>query len=110
MKIPIAQLPAEIYDPLALPGSDVAGHYRQIRYDPSLQTHPITETIHVGGATPPLVVGANYDLGLGVMTSSTDFNTNTSIYTYDTFGRISTLTKPGGFPPSAFEQTTRIYA
>ncbi|MCW5550967.1 MAG: VCBS repeat-containing protein [Verrucomicrobiae bacterium] len=85
----------EIYDPLATPSSFAAGHARQIAYDSSLRTYPVTETIHIGGATPPLIVTAGYDLGLGVMTSSTDFNTNTSLYGYDTFGRITTITKPG---------------
>lgn len=85
----------EIYDPLAVPSSFAAGHARQIAYDSSLHTYPVTESIHIGSNTPPLIVLASYDLGLGVMTSSTDFNTNTSAYRYDTFGRIATITKPG---------------
>ncbi len=85
----------EIYDPLAVPSFFAAGHAREIAYDSSLHTYPVTETIHIGSNTPPLIVQANYDFGLGVMTSSTDFNTNTSSYGYDTFGRISTITKPG---------------
>jgi RHS repeat-associated protein len=96
----------ELYDPLASPSSVAAGHRRQIQYDSHLHTHPVTETIHVGETTAPLVVTADYDLGLGVMTSSTDFNTNSSIYTYDTFGRISTLTKPGDAPDAPTELYT----
>lgn len=85
----------EIYDPLAVPSFFAAGHAREIAYDSSLHTYPVTETIHIGSNTPPLIVQANYDFGLGMMTSSTDFNTNTSFYGYDTFGRINTITKPG---------------
>ena len=44
----------EIYDPLAVPASFAAGHARQIAYDTSLRTYPITETIHIGGVTQPL--------------------------------------------------------
>lgn len=85
----------EIYDPLAVPSFFTGGHAREIAYDSSLHTYPVTETIHIGSNTPPLIVQANYDFGLGVMTSSRDFNTNTSFYHYDTFGRITTITKPG---------------
>jgi len=96
----------EIYDPLGLPSSFGTGHARQIGYDNSLRTYPVTETIHVGAATPPLLVTAAYDFGLGVMTSSTDFNTNTSSYRYDTFGRITAITKPG----DATNAPTELYA
>lgn len=85
----------EIYDPLAEPSSFANGHAREIAYDSSLHTFPVNETIHVGGSTPPLTVVAEYDLGLGVMISSSDFNTNRSFYRYDTFGRIASITKPG---------------
>jgi RHS repeat-associated protein len=85
----------ETYDPLATPGNFANGHARQFAYDNQIHTHPVTETIHVGGGTPALVVNAVYDIGLGVMTSSVDFNGNPSSYRFDTFGRVEAIIKPG---------------
>ena len=91
-----------IYDPLGVPGRPNLGHYRQIAFDPQIHTHPVTETIYTanadaifaGSPQPSLVMQANYDLGLGVMTSAIDFNTNTTLFAFDTFGRITSITKP----------------
>jgi len=90
------------YDPLGLPGQPAAGHHRQIAFDPQIHTHPVTETIYTanpdaiaaGAPTPSLAMQASYDYGLGVMLSATDFNQNTTLFSFDTFGRISTITKP----------------
>lgn len=91
-----------VYDPLGAPGQPSVGHYRQIAFDSQIHTHPVTETIFTGNpdataagsSNPSLFMQANYDVGLGVMTSATDFNTNTTLFSFDTFGRISSITKP----------------
>jgi RHS repeat-associated protein len=90
------------YDPLGVPGQPAAGHYRQIAFDSPIHTHPVTETIYTanpdavaaGSAQPSLLMQASYDLGLGVMLSAADFNGNTTLFGFDTFGRIVSITKP----------------
>jgi len=91
-----------MYDPLGVPGQPNQGHYRQVAFDSQIHTWPIAETIYtanpdaiVAGLSQPLLITqANYDFGLGVMTSATDFNTNTTWFGADTFGRITSITKP----------------
>ena len=50
------------------------GHAREIAYDPDFHAYPITETIHIGDGSEPLVFQAAYDEGFGTVNSSTDFN------------------------------------
>ncbi|MCD4753001.1 MAG: FG-GAP-like repeat-containing protein [Anaerolineaceae bacterium] len=78
-----------IYDPLygAQPG-----HYREFVYDKTYHTFPVQERIHTGLLT--LTMSATYDPGWGVMKTSTDFNGFTTHYAYDTFGRLTSITKP----------------
>ena len=78
---------------------DGGGHYRTITYDETIQTYPVTESIVIDTDTT-LKTTAEYDLGFGVVTSSTDFNGNTTIYAYDTFARIKSMTKPGDTLPT----------
>ena len=80
-------------DPLGIAASPSSGHARQIAYDPGFQTYPVTETILLGGASN-LVISAAYDLGLGVIITSTDFNQNLTTYEYDSFGRLVAIIKP----------------
>lgn len=75
-------------------GSGVHGHLRKLTYDPTF-TLPVQERIHVGGGSSDLVMTADYDFGFGVMTGSTDFNGNPTSYGYDSFGRLTSITKPG---------------
>lgn len=82
-----------ILDPDGTPGGD--GHWVEIAYDPIFATFPVSETIHVGGGSPPLSITADYDLGLGVMTESRDFNGQVTRYGYDSFGRLVSIVKPG---------------
>lgn len=94
--------PTRILDPLAVAtGGAVAfskGHGRQIAFDPRFQTYPITETIHLGDGSEPLVFQAAYDEGFGTVVSSTDFNGNSTTYGYDTFARLTSIVKPGDTP------------
>lgn len=85
--------PTEILDPLGTaPG---APHSRSITYDSQIHTHPVSETVHLGGAVASVSMNAAYDVGLGVMTSSSDFNGHETRYGFDPFGRIAKLIKPG---------------
>ncbi len=102
-----------VYDPLGVPGNPSLGHYRQIAFDSQIHTHPVTETIYTanpdaiaaGSLVSSLVMQANYDVALGVMTSAIDFNHNTTDFSFDTFGRIASITKPydtTNLPTAAF--------
>lgn len=94
--------PITILDPLSVaPGGSVdflKGHAREIAYDTRFHTHPITETIHVGSGSAPLLFQAGYDEGFGTVVNSADFNTNTTIYGYDVFARLTSIVKPGDSP------------
>lgn len=70
------------------------GHYRELVYDDVFHTFPVKEIIHTGNSMSPLVMTATYDYGFGVMTASTEFNGFTTTYDYDTFGRLTSITKP----------------
>jgi YD repeat-containing protein len=85
--------PVHLLDPLGTTPN--APHSRTIAYDTSLHTHPVSETIHIGGAVASVTLQADYDLGLGVLTTSRDFNNHETSYRYDPFGRIASITKPG---------------
>lgn len=88
--------------------SAAAGHLRSILYDPDFFTYPVRETIHLEAAKPPLSMQATYDTGLGVMTSSTDFNGNVTTYTYDAFGRLTRIIRPGAPGDSLAQPTERF--
>ncbi len=96
--------PIIMLDPLASAPNGVMdfsqGHARQIDYDPRFHTLPVTETIHVGNGSAPLVFQASYDEGFGTVSSSTDFNANITSYGYDVFARLTNIVKPGDTPAS----------
>ena len=57
---------------------------------------------------PDLVAQASYDYGAGVMTSSVNFNSQTTSYLYDSFWRLVGIVKPGdstAFPTATFAYT-----
>ncbi len=91
-----------LLDPLAdAPGGvvDVAkGHAREVYYDPRFHNYAVAETIHVGGGKPPLAFRATYDEAFGTVIASTDFNTNTTRYSFDQFARLTAIVKPGDTP------------
>ncbi len=79
------------YDPF----HPASGHWRELIYDETFHTFPEQEIIHTGSdAVPTLTISATYNYGLGVMTASTDFNGHTTSYGYDTFARLTAITKP----------------
>ena len=71
--------------------TDANDYSRSIDYDPIFHALPVKETIN--GLN--LTMQANYDFGLGVMTIFTDPNSQTTLFQYDTFGRLSAIIKPG---------------
>ena len=71
--------------------TDANDHSRSIDYDAVFHALPVKETI----TGLNLVMQADYDLGLGVMTAFTDPNSQNTLFQYDTFGRLSAIIKPG---------------
>ena len=101
--------PVVILDPLAVAPGGVwdasQGHGRRITLDPDFHTHPVTETIMVGGGHAPLVYQATYDQGFGLAVSETDFNGNQTLYGQDVFARPVSVVRPGdtaALPSAAF--------
>ncbi|MGH7967475.1 MAG: hypothetical protein ACREIC_01980, partial [Limisphaerales bacterium] len=88
-----------LLDPLAVATGgavdSLQGHVRQVTYDDDFHSYPIQETIHIGGGHTPLVFQAQYDIGFGTTTKSTDCNSNSTDYGYDAFGRLGQVIKPG---------------
>ncbi len=88
--------PTLTLDPLAEnSGNPSSGHVRELAYDSALHIYAERETIHLGSNSPPLVCTATYDLGLGTVTRSVDFNGNVTTYAYDALSRLSSIAKPG---------------
>lgn len=74
---------------------DPAGNRRTISWDPELLAYPVQEDIEVGVPSADLTITAAYNLGLGILTSSRDFNGNRTGYGYDVFGRLTSVVLPG---------------
>jgi len=70
-----------IYDPLY--GTE-PGHYRELKYDDIYHTFPVQETIYTGNQDVP----------------TPDFNGFNTSYKYDTFGRLTSITKPPDMLPT----------
>ena len=73
---------------------DANGHLTTIGYDDLTHAFPVTETIHLE-AGRVLTYTAAYDIGFGKIISATEFNGNTTFFTYDAFGRIADIVLPG---------------
>ena len=87
---------------------DGNGNLRTVAWDDALHTYPVQETIEVGGGNPDLAISVDYNIGLGVVTLSTDFNGHQTHYNYDRFGRLTSIIKPGDssqFPTQSFSYT-----
>lgn len=102
------------YDPFGnLVRSDGAGQRSsEVEYDSLYEQLPITETVYAGpqsltnaGASGfgnnGLVTQAEYDRGLGVVTSALDANDQPTAIVYDGFGRLLELYKPHPDPLQA---------
>ncbi len=88
-----------ILDPLATASSGTLdmskGHIRIVEFDGRFHTFQVSEAVHVGDGSGPLVFRATYNEGFGTVTSTLDFNTNQTTYGYDQFGRISHIISRG---------------
>ncbi len=73
---------------------DANGNRREFIYDQLLHTHPTTEKIFTCGPGGTLIVSASYLLGLDVIHEYRDFNNNVTLYGYDVFGRLTSVTQP----------------
>jgi len=91
-----------ILDPLAVATEgavDLAkGHVRSVTYDERFHCYPSSETIHVGDGAAPLIYHAAHDQAFGTLLTATDFNTNTTTFTYDAFARLTSIIRPGDTP------------
>ncbi|MBI5409202.1 MAG: VCBS repeat-containing protein [Nitrospirae bacterium] len=74
---------------------DPNGNRRRLTYDTVLRAFPLREDIEVGGGKPDLSIIAAYNMGLGTIFSSLDFNGNQINYKNDVFGRLTSIIKPG---------------
>jgi RHS repeat-associated protein len=94
--------PIALLDPLGVaPGGAInfgAGHAREIVYDNQFRSFSITETIHVGQGSEPLVARADYDEGAATVIGSTDFNGHNISYAYDPLGRLVQVVRPDDTP------------
>lgn len=73
---------------------DGNGYLTTIVYDDLTYTFPVQESIHVDHSRA-LTFTAAYDIGFGQVISATEYNSNTTLYSYDTFGRIASIVRPG---------------
>jgi RHS repeat-associated protein len=73
---------------------DARGHRRSVAYDPLLYALPVRETLHLGSRD--LEMRAEHDLGLGLVSSATDFHGRRYDYVYDPLGRLLEQRMPGG--------------
>lgn len=69
------------------------GHRSYYFYDSTYHTFLEEERFYKEVGT--LSVYATWEAGLGVMKTSKDFNGNETVYGYDDFGRLTSVTKPG---------------
>ncbi|MEM7126078.1 MAG: toxin TcdB middle/N-terminal domain-containing protein [Chloroflexota bacterium] len=73
---------------------DANSHKTTIEYDSIQHTFPVMERAHLDGGRT-LVYAASYHHGFGKMMAATDYNGNAHRFTYNTFGHISKIVKPG---------------
>ncbi|MCD6581487.1 MAG: VCBS repeat-containing protein [Desulfuromusa sp.] len=71
---------------------------RSYVWDSELHTYPIHEEIETADGKSDLTVAVDYNLGLGVITESRDFNNQTTSYFYDIFARPTATVRPGDTP------------
>ena len=97
-------------DPLGVAPAGVVdlsrGHVRLMEFDDLLHVEVTRERAYAGTPSDPLEVTAEYDLGLGTLVASTDFNGHRSEFRFDPLGRLSALIRPGdqaAFPGLEYE-------
>ena len=73
---------------------DPNGFNRTISWDSVMHAYPVQEAVETGTGSD-LTATAGYNLGLGVVTTSRDFNNHQTTYGYDTFARLTSIVRPG---------------
>lgn len=86
---------------------DANGNRLTVAYDPLQQTFAVKEQRHFADGHT-LTYAAAYHHGLGKVTAATDYNGHPHIFTYDTFGRLAKLVKPGDTLAQPTEQYTYV--
>lgn len=76
---------------------DANGNQTTIVYDPLTNTFPVQERHELGDGRA-VVFSAAYNHGFGAVTATGDPNGNTTLYTYDSFGRLASIVRPGDTP------------
>jgi RHS repeat-associated protein len=87
---------------------DPNGRRRTIDYDAIMGAYPVEEAIEIGMGKADLTVQAAWNLGLGVIAGSVDFNGRRTEYSHDVFGRITAIARPGdtaALPTLSFSYT-----
>jgi RHS repeat-associated protein len=102
---PVTQL-----DPLAVISGNIPdpgkGHFRTVSYDSQFHTHATEESVHPGGGHAPLVTQADYDPAFGTLIASRDYNAHQTTCSYDAFGRLQSVVRPGdtaAYPTTEYE-------
>ena len=72
---------------------DQNGHWTAVAFDSTFHAYPTAETIHLGSGRT-LVINAEYDLGLGVITKTSDFNGQNTLFVYDGLARLAAIVRP----------------
>ncbi|MBF0100186.1 MAG: VCBS repeat-containing protein [Desulfobacterales bacterium] len=72
-----------------------AEHIRRFIYDDEFHTYPVSEIVGVGSGKNVLSFNAKYNPCFGHVVDYTEPNQNTTTYSYDDFGRLISINKPG---------------
>jgi RHS repeat-associated protein len=83
---------------------DPNGGRRDLEYDALAHTFVTRETVRLDGYS--LEATAEYDRGLGIVTSYTEWNGHTTTFAFDALGRLTTVVKPGDtekLPTTSYE-------
>ncbi|MHC4745412.1 MAG: toxin TcdB middle/N-terminal domain-containing protein, partial [Planctomycetota bacterium] len=70
------------------------GHARVLSYDSLVHIYPVAEIVELQDYNLPMT--AEYNYGLGAVSSATDFAGAEFSYAYDVFGRLDEVNRPGG--------------
>jgi RHS repeat-associated protein len=84
---------------------DGNGNRITVEYDPIAHTFPVVERRHFADGHT-LTFAASYHPGFGQAVSATDYNGHPHIFTFDTFGRLAKMVKPG----DTLEKPTEEYS
>ena len=88
---------------------DANGNRTTVDYDPLAHTFPVVERRHFAADGSPLgalTFAASYHHGFGQASAATDYNGHPHIFTFDTFGRLASMVKPGDTLEKPTEQYT----